>query len=110
MQRKQIRVYSIGIGSDTSVPIPVAQEDGVTQYLEDEEGEQLTTQFDETTLRMVADMTGGRYFRSTTGHELADFIGETNFLPGRIEAVSSGGVEVETSWGRFVGLLRRTPA
>jgi Ca-activated chloride channel homolog len=76
LQRKQIRVHSIGIGSDTAVPIPVAQEDGVTQYLLDEEGEQLTTQFDETTLRMVADMTGGRYFRSTTGHELADFIGE----------------------------------
>jgi hypothetical protein len=24
----------------------------------------------------VADMTGGRFFRSTTGHELADFIAE----------------------------------
>jgi iron(III) transport system ATP-binding protein len=35
---------------------------------------------------------------------VADFIGETNFLPGRIEAVSTEGVEVETAWGRFVGV------
>lgn len=76
LQQRQIRVHSIGIGSDTAVPIPVGQDDGEIQYLEDEEGEQLTTQFDESTLRMVADMTGGRYFRSMTGHELADFISE----------------------------------
>ena len=76
LQRRQIRVHSIGIGSDTAVPIPVGQEDGEIQYLEDEEGKQLTTQFDESALRMVAAMTGGRYFRSTTGHELADLISE----------------------------------
>jgi len=76
LQRKQIRVHSIGIGTDTAVPIPIAQEDGITRYLEDEEGNELTTQFDESTLRMVADMTGGRFFRSNTGHEMADFIGE----------------------------------
>lgn len=76
MQQKQIRVHSIGIGSDTEVPIPVEQEDGEIGYLEDDEGNQLTTQFDETTLRMIADMTGGRYFRSTSGHELAGFIGD----------------------------------
>lgn len=76
LQQEQIRVHSIGIGSDTAVPIPVVQEDGMTEYLQDEEGAQLTTQFNESTLRMVADMTGGRFFRSTTGHELADFIAQ----------------------------------
>jgi iron(III) transport system ATP-binding protein len=35
---------------------------------------------------------------------VADFIGETNFLPGRVEAVSAEGVEVETAWGRFRGV------
>ena len=76
LQRNNIRVHSIGIGTETAVPMPIGEEGGETQYLEDEEGNQLTTQFDESTLRMVADMTGGRFFRSTTGHELADFIAE----------------------------------
>lgn len=35
---------------------------------------------------------------------VADFIGETNFLPGRIAELSQDGVAVETAWGRFVGV------
>lgn len=76
LQQRGIRVHSIGIGSDAEVPIPIGEGGGEIEYLEDEEGRQLTTQFHESTLRMVADMTGGRYFRSTTGHELAGFIGD----------------------------------
>ena len=76
LQQARIRVYSIGIGSDSAAPIPVMQESGMTEYLLDEEGKEVTTQFTESTLRMVADMTGGRYFRSSTGHELSGFINE----------------------------------
>ena len=66
-----IRVHTIGIGSDRAVPIPLAGEGGEA-YLQDEEGNQLTTLFDESTLRQVASMTGGSFFRSETGHDLAD--------------------------------------
>ncbi len=76
MQSEHIRVHSIGIGTETAVPIPVAEVNGITEYMQDEEGKQLTTRFDESTLRMVADMTGGRFFRSTTGHDLVDLINQ----------------------------------
>jgi Ca-activated chloride channel family protein len=76
LQGQGIRVHSIGIGSENAVPMPVMHAGGDTEYLEDEEGNQLTTQFDESTLRMVASMTGGSFFRSTTGHELGGFMQE----------------------------------
>lgn len=65
------RVYCIGIGSEQEVPIPVSGAGGVTTLLEDEQDRLLTTRFDETTLQGIASLTGGRYFRSTTGTELA---------------------------------------
>jgi Ca-activated chloride channel family protein len=71
-----IRVHTIGIGTDLSVPIPLGYQDGVAEYLMDEEGNQLTTQFSESTLRQVASMTHGSFFRSSTGHELADSLNE----------------------------------
>jgi Ca-activated chloride channel family protein len=74
LQGQNIRVHSIGIGSENPVPIPVSHQGDDIEYLEDEEGRQLTTQFDESTLRTVASMTGGSFFRSTTGHELAGFM------------------------------------
>lgn len=64
-------VHCIGIGSDRDAPIPVAREGGGTQFLQDERGELLKARFEESTLRAIASSTGGRYFRSTTGRELA---------------------------------------
>jgi Ca-activated chloride channel family protein len=66
-----IRVHTIGIGTNQSVPIPMANEEG-EGFLQDEEGNQLTTLFDESTLRQVASMTNGSFFRSETGHDLAN--------------------------------------
>jgi len=74
LRAEDIRVHTIGIGSENIVPIPVSETDGVTQYLENEEGEQLTTYFNESALRLVAAKTRGSFSRSNTGDELSDFI------------------------------------
>jgi Ca-activated chloride channel family protein len=71
LRRERVRVHAIGIGTPREMPIPVAVEDGVTRYLEDEQGQLLLTRFDPTALREVAGLTGGRFVLSTTGHELA---------------------------------------
>jgi len=65
------RIHCIGIGSDASVPIPVPRPDGREGWLRDDDGRLVQTKFDESTLRRVALATGGRYFRSTTGGDLA---------------------------------------
>jgi Ca-activated chloride channel family protein len=69
-RRENLRVHAIGIGSHDSVPIPVAADDGTEEFLQDDGGQVLTTEFDETTLQTLSGSTGGRYFRSVTGGEL----------------------------------------
>lgn len=66
-----IRIFTIGVGSDTDVAIPVADAGAGGRFLKDEKGTTLTTRFNESTLRMIANVTGGRYFRSVSGQELA---------------------------------------
>jgi Ca-activated chloride channel family protein len=53
-----IRVYAIGVGSDgKNIPVPIHTPYGV-QY------GTMSSEFDETTLRDIAEMTGGQYFRA----------------------------------------------
>jgi Ca-activated chloride channel family protein len=63
---RRLPIYTIGIGSSGTVPIP-SPTGGV---LLDDNGRPLTTELDEGTLRAIAAQTGGRYFRSTSGAEL----------------------------------------
>jgi len=58
-----IRVYAIGVGSYGIVNIPVQTPFGV-RYQQEE------SQFDEKTLKDIAEMTGGRYFRATDNSKL----------------------------------------
>lgn len=70
------RVHCIGVGSDAAVPIPLRQSDGQETFLRDDAGRQVTTRFEESTLRQIAATTGGRFVRSTTGGELARAIAD----------------------------------
>ncbi|MDX2080994.1 MAG: ABC transporter ATP-binding protein [Terrimicrobiaceae bacterium] len=44
-------------------------------------------------------------YRRPRSKVVADFIGETNFLPGRIVSVAEGVAEVDCDLGRFVGVV-----
>jgi Ca-activated chloride channel family protein len=70
VQKQGIRVHAIGIGSHESVPMPIATRGGRDELLMDAARRVVMTRFDETTLQRLAALTGGRYFRSTTGGEL----------------------------------------
>jgi Ca-activated chloride channel family protein len=70
-----IPIYAIGVGGDEAVTIP-APRGSDEPTLRDENGDEITTTFNEATLRRVATMTNGRYFRSTTGLELATTLAE----------------------------------
>jgi Ca-activated chloride channel family protein len=71
LRKDGVRVHCIGIGTPREMPIPIGISEGVRQYLQDEQGKLVTTRFDPTSLRSIAGLTGGRFFQSTTGHELA---------------------------------------
>jgi len=67
---RAIPAYCVGIGSRGGVPIPVAEENGKVQYMTGPNGMPLLTTFDESTLREIADRSGGRYYPARTGLEM----------------------------------------
>lgn len=60
-----IKVYTIGAGTQGIAPIRVPVGDGRTELM------QTKVSIDETTLRKIADKTGGQYFRATDNASLA---------------------------------------
>lgn len=84
------RIYCIGIGSEKEVPIPQldteAKADAALakllqrtipyggKYLTDENGAIVETKFEESTLKSIAETTGGQYARSMTGQEMTQAI------------------------------------
>jgi Ca-activated chloride channel family protein len=67
----RFRVHSVGIGSDAPVPIPLGTSGGGESLLLDEGNRPMLTRFSESTLRRIAETTGGRYVRSSSGSEMA---------------------------------------
>lgn len=68
-----IRVYSIGVGSHGTVNVPVQTPFGI-RY------EQMKSEFDEQTLKKIADITGGQYFRATNNAKLREVYQEIDKL------------------------------
>lgn len=54
-----IKIYTIGVGTNGNAPYPVAMYNGALQY------QTMPVVIDEATLRKIASITGGTYFRAT---------------------------------------------
>ena len=98
-----IVLYAIGFGSPQGEPIPEHNAQGeVIGYKKDQAGEVVLSKLDEGTLRQIAQIGNGGYFRATAdGSELGALVSELNMLQ-RGELSS----QMET-WGieRFQGFL-----
>lgn len=68
-----IRVYAIGVGSYGKVNIPVQTPMGI-QY------QQMDSEFDEKSLKDIASMTGGAYFRATNNDKLRSIYKEIDTM------------------------------
>jgi Ca-activated chloride channel family protein len=63
-----VRIYTIGIGSEEGEPIPLTNESGNRiGHKRDAQGEVILTHLDETTLKEISKIAGGQYFRATAG-------------------------------------------
>jgi Ca-activated chloride channel family protein len=69
-----VRVYTIGAGSRGTARVPVQDALGRTRYAD------MRVDIDEETLREVAELTGGRYFRATDTESLAAIYTEIDEL------------------------------
>lgn len=73
-QALDIRVYTIGAGSQGTARVPVPDPLGGTRYAN------MRVDIDESTLQEVAELTGGRYFRATDTESLQQIYGEIDEL------------------------------
>ncbi|MDK2842935.1 MAG: Ca-activated chloride channel [Anaerophaga sp.] len=64
-----IRVYTIGVGTHGTAPVPVSTVFG-------QQIQQMEVRIDEEMLREIADMTGGKYFRATNKNKLKEIYEE----------------------------------
>jgi Ca-activated chloride channel family protein len=65
-----VRVYTIGVGTIGEAPYPFKTPFGTTQY------QNIPVKIDEITLRGIADITGGAYFRATDNNKLEEIYAE----------------------------------
>jgi len=56
-----VRIFTVGVGSTTGELVPVPSETGGTDFAKDENGRPVTSRLDETTLKKIAESTGGIY-------------------------------------------------
>ncbi|WP_405285340.1 VWA domain-containing protein [Gaopeijia maritima] len=89
-----VRVYTIGVGTEGRARVPVNDAFGGPQYVT------IPVDIDESTLREVAEGTGGRYFRATDNESLAAIYAE-------IDELERTEVEVEnyTTWEERFGAV-----
>ena len=74
-KRFDIKIYTIGVGSNGSAPYPVAIDyAGNIQY------QTMPVVIDEATLQQIANSTGGKYFRATSKGTLASIFKEIDTL------------------------------
>ncbi len=67
----KVRIYTIGVGKEGGAPIPLYRGLLGKQYSRNPDGTLQLTDVDEDTLKKVADLTGGKYFRATDAQALA---------------------------------------
>jgi len=77
-----IRIYTIGAGTEGEAPFPLTNQFGRTVY------RNVLVKFDEKTLKEIATMTSGQYFRATDTNSLRTIFGE-------IDKLEKSKVEVE---------------
>lgn len=62
-------IHTVGIGTQAGAPVPVYNNNQLTGFLRDNEGNTVVTRYDEATLRQIAEVTGG-VFRHGTGADM----------------------------------------
>ena len=69
-----VKIYTIGVGTNGMAPYPVRNVFGQIEF------QNQKVEIDEATLRTIADLTGGKYFRATDNNTLEDVFSEIDAL------------------------------
>jgi Ca-activated chloride channel family protein len=70
-----IKIFTIGLGSPTGVPIPLYDKNGQqVDFKKDIDGKVVMTKLDEATLQKIAEVGGGKYYRGSNSEDELDMI------------------------------------
>ncbi|MDM1367413.1 VWA domain-containing protein [Myroides marinus] len=72
-KEKKVKIITIGVGTETGGPIPIKTAKG-TEYKRDWDNEIVTTKLNPSTLKHIADATGGKYYYGSNTQEIVDLI------------------------------------
>ena len=78
-QKYGIKIYSIGVGSEGPVPLPVKRQNPYTGEIETVY-QHIRGEIDERTLTAIAEKTGGEYFRATDARAMSNVLGRIDRL------------------------------
>ncbi|MES2705037.1 MAG: VWA domain-containing protein [Verrucomicrobiota bacterium] len=59
--KKGVKIFTVGVGNTTGELVPIPAAGGGTEFARDDKGQLVKSQLDETTLRKIAEVTGGMY-------------------------------------------------
>ncbi len=101
----KVRIYTVGIGTPQSTPIPVYDETGRrVDFKRDKNNAVITTTFDDTMLRLIAEKTGGKFFQiDASGADLDRLYLELQKLE-KEELASKEFVDFDHKFQLFVGI------
>lgn len=72
---KDVRIYTIGMGSPSGSPIPVLNASGrQVDFKRDRSGNVVVSKLDEVSLQQIAELAGGKYFRASNSQDELDEI------------------------------------
>jgi Ca-activated chloride channel homolog len=77
---ENIKIYTIGVGSASGVPIPIGQNSGSMVYKKDKDGNLVMTKMDPAMLQEIADAGNGAFFDAGTSLDLIRIYGDIDKL------------------------------
>lgn len=81
LKEAKVRVYAVGIGSESGEPIPELNKNGeVVGYKRDGAGATVLTRLNSSALQRISEATGGEYFHQPRGVAMADVISRIDRL------------------------------
>jgi len=85
-QQRGVVVYTVGVGTEQGDTIPMASDFIGNPIVKKFQGKPVISRLDEATLRGIADLTGGRYYRADTPGRLRAILGAIDGLGRRAAA------------------------
>ncbi len=99
-----IRIFTIGVGENQGVPIPIKQNGVMVSYKKDENGEVVISKRNEFTLQEIAQVANGFYIDGNSTNEVIDQVSEILSQIDKTEFESTEFAEFKDQFQWFLGL------